>query len=90
MPYLLAVNINGTIPTDPDAPIRKRIRTLGSGSEDLRILQLMLDTGYAGPVGLLNHLHGEDSEVVLAQNLAGLRDLLPKLGLDPAELGYED
>ncbi|MEM6777183.1 MAG: hypothetical protein AAF670_05975 [Planctomycetota bacterium] len=77
-PYLLCLNVNGMI--DPDsADITKqtnKIRAVGSGPNDAQWLRAILDSGYEGPIGILDHRNDLDTEVALRRNLSGLERLL--------------
>ncbi len=78
LPHLLAVNLNGMV-RGGDA-MGKKILPVGQGDEDLRLLREIRDSGYRGPIGVLNHQTDVDAEVGLRRNLEGLRRLLPALG----------
>ena len=71
-PHLLALNLNG-MTRGPET-----ILPLGRGELDLQLLQTIRDSGWRGPVGILNHTD-EDAEVRLAENLAGLERLVEQL-----------
>ncbi len=73
-PYLLAVNLNGMV-WDGDQ-LGKKIIPLGSGDEELRMLQVLQASGWKGPVGILGHTD-EDAELKLRKELAGLERLAP-------------
>jgi hypothetical protein len=73
-PYLLALNLNGMGREGE----KKLILPLGQGEFDAQILQEIWDSGWRGPVGILNHTD-EDAETRLRQNLEGLARL--KAGL---------
>jgi len=47
------------------------ILPIGGGTEDLRLLKQIRDSGYRGLIGILNHT-GEDAESRLTDNLNGL------------------
>ena len=66
-PYLLVVNLNGMGPEGE----KKLILPLGQGEFDARLLQEIWDSGWCGPVGILNHTD-EDAETRLRLNLEGL------------------
>jgi len=68
-PYLWAVNLNGMKKEGP------KIITIGEGSEEKRMIQLVLDSGFDGPLGIIGHTEGEDVKEVLQRNLEGLRKL---------------
>ncbi len=73
-PHLLALNLNGMV-RDGDR-IGKKIIPLGTGDEELRLLQAVRVSGWNGPVGLIGHTD-DDAEVKLRQELAGLERLAP-------------
>jgi sugar phosphate isomerase/epimerase len=75
-PHLLAVNLNG-MTRDGDR-IGKKILPLGQGDLDLALLRTIRDSGWHGPIGILNHTD-EDAEARLLDNLAGLDWLVPQL-----------
>lgn len=66
-PYLLCVNLNGM---NPEA--EPKILALGKGQEEKRMLRMLIDSGYRGPVGILDHQATRDTEAVLKENLEGL------------------
>ena len=84
VPYLMCVNLDGMEPGGP------KIVPLGQGSEDLAVLRMIRDSGYQGPIGILDHVAAEDSEVVLRRNLGGLKKLLEQLGDAEALATYAD
>ena len=74
VPYLICLNLNGMTPKGP------KVLPMGKGTEDLKLLKMVRDSGYRGPIGILDHLPSEDSEVALRRNLDGLKALLGQLG----------
>lgn len=73
-PYLLCVNINGMNDTaDP------KILGLGKGKHERAMLQILLDSGYSGPVGIIDHRPELDAKESLQENLDGLKKLRPLL-----------
>jgi sugar phosphate isomerase/epimerase len=76
-PHLLAVNLNGML-RDGDQQGRK-ILPIGDGDQERAMLRVMRDSGWLGPVGILDHLVDTDSEDTLRQNLLGLERLVPQL-----------
>ena len=76
-PHLLAINLNGMV-TDGDK-LGKKILTLGEGDQDLTLLKTIRDSGWRGPVGILDHRPETDSEETLRANLAGLQRLRQQL-----------
>ena len=74
LPYLTCVNLNGmTIGGQQILPV-------GQGQEDRRVLEMIRDSGYHGPIGILGHRAEIDAEKALRENLAGLKKLLPTIG----------
>jgi len=68
-PHLMALNLNGMVP-DGDTKGQK-ILPLGAGSLDVQLLKTIRDSGYQGPIGILNHTDN-DAEARLQDNLDGL------------------
>lgn len=83
VPYLICVNLNGMTPGGP------KILPLSQGKEDLRISKMVRDSGYRGPVGILDHRADTDAETSLRLNLDGLRKLLVDMGEIKAALTYD-
>jgi len=75
-PYLLALNLNGM--TRDGEKKGKQILPLGQGELDLGLMKTIRDSGWRGPIGLLNHTD-EDAEVRLRENLDGLDRLAAQL-----------
>jgi len=68
-PFLWAVNLNGMKKEGP------KIITIGKGIEEKRMIQLVLDSGFNGPFGIIGHTESEDVKEVLQRNIEGLRNL---------------
>ncbi len=82
LPYLMCVNLNGMTLGGP------QILPVGQGREDQRVLEMIRDSGYRGPVGILGHRADTDAEQALRENLDGLRKLLPLIGEAEAARTY--
>jgi sugar phosphate isomerase/epimerase len=81
-PHLMALNVNGM---DPDGDKKGRmILPIGQGELDLQLLKTIADSGWRGPVGILNHTIESDAEARLRDNLAGLDWLVAQLDGKPA------
>jgi hypothetical protein len=76
-PHLLCVNLNGMIP-DGDQQGRK-ILHLGEGTHELRMMRVLRDNGWQGPIGIIDHRMETDSEMTLRANLRGLDWLLKEM-----------
>jgi len=72
-PYLLALNLNGMVRNGDK--VGKMIVPLGQGELDQELLGVIRDSGWRGPIGILNHTD-EDAEGRLQDNLDGLDWLL--------------
>jgi sugar phosphate isomerase/epimerase len=75
--HTLAVNLNGMIAGGDKAG--KKILYLGEGDRELAMLRFIQESGWRGPIGVLNHRMDTDAEVALRANLAGLDQLAAKL-----------
>lgn len=70
MPHLFCLNLNGMTPGGD------KIITLSEGKLDRKIIGWILDAGYDGPIGILDHRNELDAAESLRLNLAGLKKLL--------------
>lgn len=75
-PHLLCVNINGMV-KDGDK-IGKKILTIGAGNREKAMFDVIANSGWRGPVGIIDHREETDSEQTLRENLEGLERLLKK------------
>lgn len=80
-PHLLALNLNGMV-IGGDANGNK-IMPLGTGTHDRAILHAIEQSGYRGPIGILNHTD-HDAEARLLDNLDGLEWLLKSNPNEPS------
>jgi len=74
----LCLNLNGLVdPRTADiTKLENKIRPIGSGLYEAEMIQGVIDRGYKGSVGILDHRHDLDSEVALRANLEGLRRVI--------------
>lgn len=79
---LTCVNLNGMTRGGP------KILNLGEGAEDVPILRMIRDSGYAGPLGILDHRPEMDAAEALRGNLDGLPGLLQEIGETEAAATY--
>ena len=75
-PHLVALNLNGMVANGETGG--RKILPLGQGDLDLSLLRMIRDSGWRGPLGILNHTE-EDAETRLHDNLTGLDWLVPQL-----------
>lgn len=73
-PYLLCLNLNG-MSKDP----KQKILPIGQGQHELRMMRIIVKSGYRGPIGILDHRGELDAETSLRQNLDGLHALLGQM-----------
>jgi sugar phosphate isomerase/epimerase len=81
LPYLHALNLNGMVANGDR--LGMLILPLGQGNLDLGLLKVIRDSGYRGPIGILNHT-GVDADGRLQDNLDGLDWLAAQLDGQPA------
>lgn len=79
-PHLFVLNVNGM--TRGGDKVGKKILPLGQGDLDLGLLQTIRDSGWRGPIGILNHTD-EDAAARLRDNIEGLEWLVPQLDGKP-------
>jgi hypothetical protein len=80
-PYLVALNVNGMV-KGGDRTARL-VLPIGQGDLDLHVLTTIRESGWAGPIGILNHTD-EDAEGRLLDNIEGLDWLAAQLDGAPA------
>jgi hypothetical protein len=73
VPHLWAVILNGMQQGGPD------FITVGDGNRDLGLLKVIRDSGYSGPIGIMNHDENRDAEVGLRLNMEGLKKMLREM-----------
>jgi sugar phosphate isomerase/epimerase len=74
-PHLLALNVNGMEKNGDQ--IGKKILIIGEGDRDAQVFRQIMESGYSGPIGILNHTQ-EDAQERLDKNINGLQSLLSK------------
>ena len=74
LPFLHCLNLNGM-----NTGAQPKILELSKGEHDKRMFNILLESGYEGPVGILDHQNHLDTEESLRANLDGLKKLLTKL-----------
>jgi hypothetical protein len=71
-PFLLCLNLNGM------SAKSQKILPIGKGQNEASMMKTILKVGYEGPIGILGHVASRDVEIVLKENLKGLRELTGK------------
>jgi hypothetical protein len=67
LPHLRFLNINGMSPPGKG----RKIMVIGEGDLDVELARIICESGYTGPIGILNHT-AHDAETRLRDNLEGL------------------
>src|SRR5258705_5614317 len=57
----------------------RKILHLGEGDQELGMLRVIRDSGWLGPIGIIDHRPETDSEETLRNNLRGYESLLKEL-----------
>lgn len=73
-PYLLCLNLNG-MQSRPDP----KILGIGKGAHELQMIRTVVERGYAGPIGILDHREQLDAKESLKENIDGLAWLTREL-----------
>ncbi|WP_175288782.1 sugar phosphate isomerase/epimerase family protein [Flagellimonas eckloniae] len=68
-PYLTAVNLNGMRKEGP------KILPIGEGNQEKGMVNMLINSGFEGPWGVLGHVEHKDVQYVLEQNIKGLNIL---------------
>ena len=80
-PYLLCLNLNGM-----NTGAEPKILPLAQGEHELEMLKVVLESGYDGPIGILDHQGHLDAKESLQDNLDGLEWLKKELA-NPGSAG---
>jgi len=78
-PYLFLVNTNGMrvkINADGKHVPNPKILALGQGDYEVDMLRVVKESGYVGPIGVIDHVKKIDPEVNLRNNLKALKGIL--------------
>ena len=78
LPLLHCVNLNGMVDVKivDEKTLENKILTIGTGEHEQRMIQTVIDAGYSGPIGVIDHRDELDSEVALGDNVKALEKLL--------------
>lgn len=66
-PYLICLNLNGM-----NSHAKPKILDLSHGEHDRQMIKVILESGYDGPIGILDHRTEIDTEIALRANMQGL------------------
>ena len=73
-PFLHCLNLNGM-----NSGANPKILPLGKGEHDRAMLKTLIESGYTGPIGILDHQNHLDAKESLQGNLSGLARLKMEL-----------
>jgi len=78
-PYLLCLNLNGMVDMKDEKYAGKsgqfKILPIGRGDYERQMVKAVIDSGYAGPIGVLGHVADRDVAEVLRENIEGLKEI---------------
>ncbi len=77
--HLLCLNLNGM---NPNA--KPKIVGIGKGTKERAMIQVVRDSSYTGPIGILDHRNELDARESLQENIAGLHAVLGSGKNNPA------
>lgn len=66
-PYLLAINITGLEGTRP-----AQVVPVGQGNVEFEMMKIIEESGYQGPIGIINEDFAQDAKIGLQMNLKGI------------------
>jgi len=77
-PYLLCLNLNGMAnPSDVNEETKEnKILPIGSGVHEKEMIQIVIESGYDGPIGILGHIESQDVAISLQNNITGLKKIV--------------
>jgi len=78
LPLLFCVNLNGMVDAEivNDKTLENKIITIGEGKYEQGMIRTVIDSGYSGPIGVIDHRDSLDSEVALRDNIQALEKML--------------
>jgi hypothetical protein len=82
-PYLLCLNLNGMAEPATVTGLTNKILPIGSGTHEQHMMQIVQQSEYDGPIGILDHRSDVDAEQSLQENLDGLKKVLDRLRRKP-------
>ena len=81
-PYLVALNLNGMHTSGP------KIARIGQGDREQEMIEIICNSGWHGPTGIIAHDPKQDAAVTLQENLDGLKTILSDLGHESVSETY--
>ncbi len=75
-PYLLCLNLNGMMDAKRVDGLKNKIVPIGSGDHESEMIETIINSGYDGPIGILDHRNELDAKESLQLNIDGLKNVL--------------
>jgi len=82
-PYLFCLILNGM-----NLKANPKILAIGKGKYEKEMIKSVIESGYTGPIGILDHVQSRDSEEVLLENLKGLEKVTKEISKEKKESAY--
>jgi thiol-disulfide isomerase/thioredoxin len=81
LPYLVCVNLNGMVLPEfvDEKSMKNKILTIGEGTHEQAMIRTVINSGYSGPIGIINHRNELDAKTALQDNIDGLQQLLKRI-----------
>lgn len=79
LPYLHCLNLNGMASPATVQGHTNKILPIGDGQHEAAMIQTIIDSGYKGPIGILDHRSELDSKKSLKLNIDGLKKVLAEV-----------
>ncbi len=73
-PHLMAINIAGIRSDDKENAVG-----VGQGDREQHMIRIILESGYDGPIGIINHDENRDAKEALLSEIDGLQQVLTQL-----------
>ena len=78
LPMVFCVNLNAMVDREivNEKTLENKILTIGEGKYERQMIQTLIDSGYSGPIGVIDHRDDLDSKVALHDNIVALEKML--------------
>lgn len=84
LPHLLCINLTGLI-----IPYPATVVPIGTGNLEMKLIKKIHQSGYRGPIGIINENFAADAKIGLQMNMNGLNKILKIIGDQKALKTYE-
>ena len=88
LPWLHCLNLNGMADASAVDGNKNKILPIGGGKHEAAMIQLVIESGYSGPIGILDHISSQDAALSLQNNIKGLETLIGKRDGDQAAVAF--